>query len=292
MRVAFIAAALVMMAPAACPSSAILRLEPAAVEDRSVPPVTPYRVQSLMVLPPVGMAHSAPELAEFERMLMGAELKLVSPGLAAAPQPPAAANLAAPALSDLQRAMAAARLAGVDAVLEVVQLGFTDSYRPFQQVSEHFEEVRQGAQVESNALVRVTEARFVLKARLIDTRDGRLLMGADLSQGTSRVFEPAKDVELKGWRQREAREVSTDTAPRREVAKQQVLHTFIAKLVQAPATAPAPTSPEAPADPAGSPSLPVTPPIVAPTTGVPVTTAPVPKSTPAPTATAPAGRFP
>lgn len=260
MRVAFIAAAMLMMSPTACPSRALLRLEPAQVADQSVPPVSPQAVRTLMVVPPEGTTQGSDLVAEFERMLLTARVQLVSPGLAAAPAPVNPGQHPAPAVTNLQQAMAAARMANVDAVLQLVELGFQDAYRPFVQVADTFEEVRQGTSVSSSALVRVTEARFVLKARLIDARDGRMLMGVDLSQGTSRVFEPAKDIEMQAWTRREAREINTDNPARREVAKQQVMQACIAKLMHAqmapsivppaPGVAPSPAAPATPPEPA------------------------------------------
>ena len=235
MRVAFAAAALSMMAASACPGRAVLRLEPAGVYDQSVPLVSPVRPQRLMVLPAPGARNGAPLVAEFERLLLSAQVELVSPGLV-----PQAAPGAPDPLTHLERAMATARQANVDALFEILEFGWLGSYRPFEQLSDTFREIRPGTPVESGRLVRVSETRFVLKGRLIDARDGRILVLIDLSQGTSRVFEPAKDIELSSSRQGKAREITTDTLPRREVAKQQVMHTAAMKLLSATTTPAAP----------------------------------------------------
>jgi hypothetical protein len=142
--------------------------------------------------------------------------------------------------------------------LELFELGWRDSYRPFERVATEYQEVHHGTPVESGRLIRVREAVFVLKARLISVHDGRVLMSLDISQGTSRVIEPAKDLEIGSTTRGEAKTITTDTPARRIAIMDQVVRTLLAKLVQAPAAAapPAAVAPPVPAPPAAQPTLP------------------------------------
>ncbi len=116
-----------------------------------------------MVLPSRGSERGqVSDLAEVERVLLEGGVRVISSGMTGRVVFDPVGNRVETAanLSDLERALVLARSSSADALLQIVEFGWTDGGRPFVYTANRFEEVAPGTQVQASNLVRVREARF------------------------------------------------------------------------------------------------------------------------------------
>jgi hypothetical protein len=218
--------------------SASIRLAPAPPSDLTVPRHVERRFSAIMVLPPHGSEHGqASELSDVERVLLGGGIRVISSGVTGRVVLDSSGNPGnrvetAANLSDLERALVLAKNSNADALLQIIEIGWTDGHRAFVLTGDQFQEVATGAEVEGQNLVRVQEAIFRVQARVISVENGEILMSIDVSQGTSSAIpEPKAIVVQSSPTQGVATQtIDTDDPDRRRRAVSQVMDTLLARL--------------------------------------------------------------
>jgi hypothetical protein len=227
--------------------TATLTLAPVAAVDLTVPKRAEKQFASIMVLPPSGSEHGqASELAAVERVLLGAGIKVISSGVTGRIVLDSSGNRVETGanLSDLERALVLARNLNARALLQVTQLGWTDGRRWFVRSGERFQEIGPGHTLDPPNSVKVSEVVFHFQAKVISVDDGEIVMSIDASQGTSRVLEQPKSIEITTSPAGSgAREIDTDMPDRRQSAVDQVMAVLLARLTAQTPTAGRPASP-------------------------------------------------
>jgi hypothetical protein len=223
-------------------STASITLIPAAPTDLTVPRQTEKRFSTMMVLPPRGSERGqVSELADIERVLLGSGVRVISSGVTGRVVLDQAGNRVETAanLSDLERALVLARNSNAEALLQVIEIGWTDSHRAFVRAGDRFGEVASGTNVDPSSLVRVREAVFRFQARVINVENGEIVMSIDVSQGTSRVISPPRTMVVTSspMSGSSTRAIDTDQPDRRRAAISQVMDTFLERLTQRTAAA-------------------------------------------------------
>lgn len=226
-------------------STASLSLAPRPPTDLTVMAPARPRFSSMMVLPPRGSDRGqVTELADVERVLLSGGIRVISSGVTARVVEDSTGGRVETAanLSDLERALILARKSGAEALLQVIDIGWTDSARPFVRDGDRFDEVSRGAAVDGSRLLRVREAIFLMRARLINVENGEIVMSLDVSQGTSRVIDPPKEIKVESNPMQgvQTQAIDTDTTERRRTVVDQVMRTFLSRLASGPLTTSAP----------------------------------------------------
>lgn len=231
-----IAAFLFGLLVSGCTTASVL-LTPSAPTDLTVPKQVERRFGTMMVLPPRGSDRGqVSELADVERVLLAGRIRVISSGVTgrvvldqSGSRVETAANL-----SDLERALVLARNSNAEALLQIVDIGWTDGHRPFVLVGDKYQEVVPGTSVAPSALVRVREAVFKLQARVINVENGEIVMSIDVSQGTSRVVSSPTIISVQSSPigNGSTNDIDTDDPDRRRAVVSQVMDAFLARLVQ------------------------------------------------------------
>jgi hypothetical protein len=218
-----------------------LTLAPVPVVDLTVPKRAAKQFASIMVLPPSGSERGqASELAAVERVLLGAGIKVISSGVTGRIVLDGSGNRVETGanLSDLERALVLARNSNAEALLQVTQLGWIDDGRRwFVRSGERFQEIGPGHTLDAANSVKVREAVFHFQAKVISVDKGEIVMSIDASQGTSRVLQEPKGIEITtSLAGADAREIETDMPDRRQSAVDQVMAVLLARLTAQTAT--------------------------------------------------------
>ena len=221
---------------AGCTTASII-LTPAPPADLTVPKQIEKRFTAVMVLPPRGSERGqVSELADVERVLLGGGVRVISSGVTGRVVLDQAGNRVETAanLSDLERALVLARNSNADALLQIIEIGWTDGRRAFVRNSDAFQEVAAGTQVDGSGLVRVHEAQFRFQARVISVDNGEIVMNIDVAQSTSRVIPETKTIEVTSSpiQHSSGQRIDTDEPERRRWVVSQVMDTFLARLTQ------------------------------------------------------------
>lgn len=225
-----------------CSSTASITLMPAASTDLTVPRQTEKRFATMMVLPPHGSERGqVSELAPIERVLLSSGVRVISSGVTGRVVLDQAGNRVETAtnLSDLERALVLARNSNAEALLQVIEFGWTDGHRSFVRAGDQFHEVTPGTNVDPSSLVRVREAVFRFQARVINVENGEIVMSIDVSQGTSRVISPPRTMVITSSpiANSSTQVIDTDQPDRRREVVSQVMDTFLARLTARTAAA-------------------------------------------------------
>jgi hypothetical protein len=135
-------------------------------------------------------------------------------------------------LSDLERALVLAKSSNAEALLQIIEIGWSRARRAFVQKGDRLREISIGTTVEGSKLVRVTESVFRFQARLINVDNGEIVMSIDVSQGTSRaISEPETiDVQMSPLQGATTSEIDTDDPERRREVVTQVMDSFLVRL--------------------------------------------------------------
>jgi hypothetical protein len=218
-------------------STASITLVPAAPSDLTVPKQSERRFGTMMVLPPRGSDRGqVSDLADVERVLLASKIRVISSGVTGRVVLDQSGNRVETAanLSDLERALVLARNSNTEALLQIVDLGWTDRRRPFVLAGDRYQEVAPGTSVDPSHLVRVREAVFRFEARVINVEDGEIVMSIDVSQGTSRVISSPMTVPITSSPLETAskRDIDTDEPDRRRVVVKQVMDGLVSRLTQ------------------------------------------------------------
>lgn len=223
--------------------AANLSILPEEVRDRSEPAaVKPFEVSAIMVLPPQGSERGQQsELAQLEQFLLGKGFRVISSGITGrvASESVEARADEASRLSDLERALILGEKSHADAILQVGKLGFEPRERYFTVLKgdrENFAEVPEPPESSDSYRLRVRETRFTFKAKLINVKNGEVMILMDFSQSTSRVAPPFHmAVPLND----EETLIKIDTRQRREAAMNQAMQAFSSRIYP-PTSQPAP----------------------------------------------------
>jgi hypothetical protein len=232
-----LASASLLVLLAGCAYSATLHLEMRPVVDRTIPEVSPQRVSSVMVVPPQGQNGDFPGAVDIERALLASGVKVISPAVTGRVVQDESGTRPEPAqtLSYVEKALLLARQTNAEAILQLIEARWEDHYRTFVNEDGTYGEVQRDETADTLDPAKVTEERFVLKARLIDVNDGSVLLSVDLSQGTSNVGDFTLNVPLD--RTRQGHEISTSSPQNKQAVMELIARALVSKLRDAPPSA-------------------------------------------------------
>jgi hypothetical protein len=224
--------ALLLAGLAGCTHRAVLRIDQRKVRDLTALGPNRKAIRALMILPPAGSERgAATPLADIEPFLLEARFEVISSGVTGRVVNDTGGNRVERAanLSDLERALVLAKASNVDVLFQISEIGWTTGYRSFIRTDDTFREVRPGISIISKSgVVRVRDAIFRIRGRIIDVESAEILASVNIAQNCSLVTPIGRELEV-GRRTRTIG-ITADVPTRRRKAVEDVMQQFIERL--------------------------------------------------------------
>jgi hypothetical protein len=224
--------ALLLAGLAGCTHRAVLRIDQKKARDSTALGPNRKAIRALMILPPAGSERGAETaLADIEPFLLEARFEVISSGVTGRVVTDESGNRveAAANLSDLERALVLAKASNADVLFQVSEIGWTTGYRSFIRTDDTFREVRPGVSIVSKSgVVRVRDAIFRIRGRIIDVESAGILASVNIAQNCSFVTPIVRELEV--GRRTSTTGITADVPTRRRKAVEDVMRQFIERL--------------------------------------------------------------